>query len=78
MTNMRVTLNGDVLMDGDLGQWSTNPPPLLAEQLKAHTTPKPWMRAIMLTIADAATSNQSTTIDVTTRSNRWDLHVEYT
>lgn len=77
MPTMRVTIDGNVVMDGDLGNWSTNPPELITEQLKANARPAPWMRALMLTMAEAAMSEQSMTVDVVTRADGWDYSVSH-
>lgn len=75
MSTMRVTLDGHIAMDGDLGTWTDNPPKIITDQLKANAKPAPWMRALMLTIADAAMSGQSMSADVKTRPDGWDLSV---
>ncbi|BBU22150.1 hypothetical protein [Mycobacterium xenopi] len=75
MAHLRITIDGNVAMNGDLGEWTTNPPTLLTEQLKANTKPAPWMRALMLTIADAAMTNRDLHANVHTRPDGWDLSV---
>jgi hypothetical protein len=72
---MRVTVDGQVIMDGDLGQWSTDPPELIKDQLRANARPAPWMRALMMTMADAAMGGQSISVDVKTRGDGWDFSV---
>lgn len=77
MAHLKVTIDGATAMNGDLGQWTTNPPQLITEQLKANSKPAPWMRALMLTIADAAMSEQSMSVDVQTRVDGWDFMVTH-
>lgn len=77
MATMKLTVNDDVILDGDLGEWTDNPPALLTDQLKAGAKPRPWMRAVLLTVADFATGKQSMDVNVQHRSNRWTLAVEY-
>lgn len=76
MSHLTVTINNQTVMDGDTGQWSTNPPTILTDQLKANAHPAPWMRAIMLTVADAAMTHTDTRITVTTTPNEWTLKVK--
>lgn len=75
MATMRVTVDGRVLMDGDTGEWSLNPPELVTEQLKAGAKPAPWMRALMLTMAEAGMSERAMVVDVKTRADGWDFSV---
>lgn len=77
MASMSITINGKTVMDGDLGQWSTSPPEIISDQLKANAHPAPWMRALMLTMADAAMSEQSMSVDVKTRADGWDFSVTH-
>jgi hypothetical protein len=74
MATLRITVDGNTVMDGDLGQWTTEPP-FIAEQLKANARPAPWMRCLMLTLADAAMSEKVMSVDVRTRANGWDFSV---
>lgn len=75
MATLCITVDGKTIMDGDLGQWTTNPPDIIAEQLKANSRPTPWMRALMLTLADAAMSEKAMSVDVRTRADGWDFSV---
>lgn len=77
MANVKVTVDGKTIMDGDLGEWSTNPPELIKEQLKANARPALWMQALLLTIADAAMSNKCLTVDVRTDAEGWAMDVRY-
>lgn len=74
MAHLKITIDGTVAMDDDLGQWSTEPPDIIAQAM-AQAKPAPWMRALMLTIADAAMTNQAMAIDVQTRGDGWQLAV---
>lgn len=77
MANVKVTVDDEVIADGDLGQWSNNPPPLLEEQLKAGARPRPWMRALLLTVADAAMRDRAMDITVHTKpGDGWTLDVD--
>lgn len=75
VAHLHITVDNTVIMDGDTGQWTTEPPQLVMDQLKPGAKPKPWMRALMLTIADAAMGNKDTTATVRTQPNGWTLEV---
>lgn len=75
MSLLKVTIDGQTAMDGDLGEWSSNPPSLVTEVLKNNITPKPWMRCLMLVIAEAGMTGKDTTVDVTTSDNGWTINV---
>lgn len=77
MATMRVTIDGQTVMDGDMGQWTTEPPAILTDQLKANSKPAPWMRALMLTMADAAMGEQAISVEVKTRADGWDYSVTH-
>jgi hypothetical protein len=77
MATMRVTIDGKVVMNGNIGQWTTEPPKIITDQLKPNAKPAPWMRALMLTLADAALSEHALTVDVKTRADGWDYSVTH-
>lgn len=82
MSHIRITIDDEVVMDADPGQWSVTPPDVASLQLKGGgTTPKPWMQAVLLTLASVATLAMAgkpagdTVITVTTRDGGWTLDV---
>ena len=75
MTNLRVTLDGETVIDGDMGEWNANPPEILREQLAATSTPRPWMRCLLMVVANAALTGTDTEVVVRTSENRWTLEV---
>jgi hypothetical protein len=75
MANVKVTVDGKTIMDGDTGQWSTEPPAIIKEQLKANARPALWMQALLLTIADAAMADRSLDADIRTAPGEWTLAV---
>ena len=74
MSYIKVTIDDQVLMDGDYGQWSTEPPDLvpqlLAEQSSAE--PRPWMLALLPVVTFALIRGRDTEVTVTT-GDRWVL-----
>jgi hypothetical protein len=83
MSNIRITIDGDTVMDSDPGDWSLTPPDIDSLKLKATGPGKPWGLAVMSTIADAAPralaghTIGNTTITVTTTSTGWTMDVDH-
>lgn len=75
MTHMTVTIDGEKVIDGDLGEWNSNPPEILRDQLAANATPKPWMRCLLMVIADTAMSGVDTAVVIATSQSGWTLEV---
>ena len=75
MARITLTVDGNVEMDADLGNWTADPPQILRDQLAAHTTPKLYMRCVLMVVADAAMSDTATDIDITTDGNDWTMAV---
>lgn len=73
MTHVTLTINDTIVMDGDLGQWSTEPPAISELKLKAGR--EPWAIPTMQAIAAAAIHQQDTTITVANDSSGWSLQV---
>jgi hypothetical protein len=73
--HVKITVDGVAVMDGDTGDWKSSPPPLITEQLKAGAQPKPWMRALLLTVADAAVGSKAVEATVETGPRGWSLTV---
>lgn len=74
---MRITVDGDTLMDADLGNW-TQPKPQIDQlnQLAASPTPPAWTRPVMVMLAEAALRKRSLNIDITTRDSGWTMSVD--
>lgn len=68
MATMRITIDGKTVMDGDIGQWTTNPPEMITDQLKAGAKPVPGIRALMLELAMCGASGQSLVVDLRTKA----------
>ena len=80
MTQIKITIDGDVVMDGDAGTWQSRSDDFIAEQLSNMAngvTPAPYMRALMLTIAEAITTQADTEAEITSSKSGWTLGVQY-
>lgn len=76
MARIRLEIDGYIEMDADLGKWTSEPPQILRDQLAANNAPKPYMRCVLMVVADAAMSETDTSIDITTYGNNWMMRVE--
>lgn len=78
MAHLTITIDGKTAMDGDLGQWSAEPP-LITDLKKNIKNAKsgPWSRKILDEIADTGLTGKSKRIDVQTRADGYDFSVTY-
>ncbi|AEL19986.1 hypothetical protein CL81_gp67 [Mycobacterium phage Charlie] len=77
MSHIRVTIDGNTIMDGNPGQWATKLPAIADLELRATSgNPEPWVQ-ILTTFARAAAAGRDATITATTDTNGWTLNVEY-
>lgn len=77
MAHARITIDGATLLDANLGEWTRTLPDILQQQLNPGAQPQPWMKALLLMVAEAAAGNQPFQADVTTRDNGWVLDVTH-
>jgi hypothetical protein len=70
---MRIMVDGNVLMDGPPGDYLKKPPEFVAESIKKGAKTAPWMKALMVTMADAAIRQQDLTLEITTTATGWTL-----
>ena len=76
MAKVKLTINDKVEIDGDLGEWTSEPPEFLSRQLKPGAKPQPYMQAILLAVTHAVMTDRSVVIDAFHRSNRWNINVQ--
>lgn len=77
---LKVTIDGETVMDGDTGAWQQRQPEFIAQQLKnmaSSGAPAPYMRALMLVIAEAAMTKTYTEAEVKSFASGWNLQVKY-
>jgi hypothetical protein len=80
MSNIKITVDGKILMDADPGAWRSAPPNL--PDLKRQSGGQGWGLAVMATLAQTATLAQlgqptgNTTMTITTHAKGWTLDVE--
>lgn len=74
---MRVIVDGNTILNDELGDWQRKPPDALAHMIRPGYKPKPWMKALLVAMADATLTEQPTRFEINTASRgRWSLSVE--
>lgn len=76
MTNMRITVNGDTWLDGDLGTWEEKRPEQYLNALQNPSAQLPGTRQLLLAFAEAASQDKSCSLELTTSERGWTLTVE--
>ena len=75
MTHVRICIDEKTLFNDDLDVWQATPPDQFKDMIKPGSTPEPWMKAIMIVMADAAMTGQSVSIEATTGVSWWSMEV---
>lgn len=83
MAYIKVLVDGETVIDGETGEWEQRTPDFIAKQLHDMTSnpnppkPSPWMRAMMLVLAEAAMTDTHTEIEVKSWEAGWSLTTKY-
>jgi len=81
MAALKVTIDNETVIDGDTGTWVAQPPEFIAKQMDAalnsDVKPSPWMRALMLVIAETAMTDTATGVEIKTWDEGWSLTTNY-
>jgi hypothetical protein len=78
MTHMRICIDDDVVFDGTLDAWQATPPDYFKDLITPDATPEPWLKAIMIVMADAVMTDQNVDIEATTGRDEWLIKVRMT
>jgi len=71
-----ITIDGETILDDPLDTWQRRPPELLASMISPGHDPKPYTKAMMIALADAAAHQQPIHINIqTSRHGAWTLTV---
>jgi hypothetical protein len=73
---VRLTVDGCIVFDDALDEWRFTPPDYFKESLEKNAKPEPWLKAIMIVMADAALTGSSVSIDATTGKSCWSMQVQ--
>lgn len=71
-----LTVDRKVVFDDNLDEWKFTPPDYFKDALKQDAKPEPWLKAIMIVMADAALTGSSVSIDATTGESQWSIQVQ--
>ena len=72
---VRLTVDGSVVFDDTLEEWKFTPPDYFKDAIKKDARPEPWLKAIMIVMADAALTGRSVSIEATTGESSWSIKV---
>jgi hypothetical protein len=75
MTHVKLTLNGDTLMDGDTGDWQRKPPTAIQHLIKPGKAAQPYLQAALGALVEATIKDVDTHIDCTTFPTGWNVRV---
>lgn len=74
---MRIIVDGETWMDGDLGQWEQKKPEQFVKAIQNPRNTPPGLRELMMAMADAAMRGNSVTITLQHTDTSWTLTVEH-
>lgn len=72
---VHLTVDDEVVFDDTLDTWVFTPPDYFKNAIKPDAKPEPWLKAIMIVMADSAMTGKSVRIEATTGST-WSMHVQ--
>lgn len=76
MPYAKLTINNDVLLDGDLGDWLRRHINEFKDHLNLHNTEEPWLAAAYGTLAKYALANHDIVITIVAASpQRWSMDI---
>lgn len=75
---MKIRIDDEMVFRGTIGEWETRPPDRFRDAIKQGAAPQPWMKAILVTVADAVMMERSVNITVKTKYNGWWMDVKHT
>lgn len=78
MTHVRIRVGENVVFDDDLDAWQATPPDYFKDLIRPDAKPEPWLKAIMVVMADAAMTGQSVNIEADPGEDKWSIEVRKT
>lgn len=75
MSHVRVTVDGTIMLDDNLGDWQARPPEFLKQMVEPSSKPDPYIKAVGITLADALLTGHDVAIDVRTDGDNWSMDV---
>ena len=79
---IKIKVDDRILFKGELGEWIKRPPDVFRDAIQPDKSPAPWMKAILIAMADVVGSKQDTHISVSTKLNKgvrrgWSMEVHF-
>lgn len=72
---VHLTVDGTVVFDNTLEEWKFTPPDYFKDALRQDAKPEPWLKAIMIVMADSAMTGNSVSIEAVTGESDWSMRV---
>lgn len=66
MPSLRIVVDGETWMNGDLGEWQQTQPKQFVEALKNPRSARPGMMQLLTAMGECATSDKAHTLELTT------------
>jgi len=77
VTHIKLTVDGQTLMDGDLGTWKRTPPTAIQHLLKPGKQPEPYLQAALGALLEASIKGTDAHIEATTTPTGWCVRVTH-
>ena len=76
MAHARITIDGKIEMDDNLGDWQARPPEFLKKMVEPASRPDPHIKAVGIVLADSLMTGHDVAIDVVTDTDgSWTMSV---
>jgi len=76
VSQVRVTIDGSIVLNDNLGDWQARPPEFLKKIVEPNAQHDPYIKAVGITLADALLTGHDVAIDVTTDDDDgWSMSV---
>lgn len=73
--HIRLHIDNKEIFDGDLDEWRKAAPEDFLDAVQPDAKPAPWLKAILIVMADAAMTGDSVSIEATTGESYWSMEV---
>lgn len=76
MAQIRIVIDGETLLDKDIGEWTKDVPELRDYLQPSGKPPQPWMQAVLISLTGAVVRGQPFAAEIATRPGGWTLNVD--
>jgi hypothetical protein len=74
-TRIRIRVNEEVIFNGTIKNWASKPPDVFRDAIKPEIKPEPYLKGVLVAMADAVQLERSCDIDVITGKDFWQMRV---